>query len=144
MCFMSKPPNILHMPLENRARVQRFLTLAEEMGAKVTSISGDSVADSVLSFAREHNITKIVAGKPLRPRWYEILRGSVIDQIIRDSGSIDVNVVSDISTTTPVTIGKIERTHLPLWRYVMGLVLVVVGYPVWIAWLTNTSIRPIW
>lgn len=119
-------PQHLHMPLENRARVQRFLTLAEEMGAKVTSISGDSVADSVLSFAREHNITKIVAGKPLRPRWYEILRGSVIDQIIRDSGSIDVNVVSDISTTTPVTLGKVERSRLPLWRYGMGLVLVVV------------------
>ena len=85
------------------------------MGAKVTSISGDSVADSVLSFAHEHNITKIVAGKPLRPRWYEILRGSVIDQIIRDSGSIDVNVVSDISTTTPVT--KKEKLNELIYPY---------------------------
>lgn len=119
-------PQHLHMPLENRARVQRFLTLAEEMGAKVTSISGNSVADSVISFAHEHNITKIVAGKPLRPRWYEILRGSVIDQIIRDSGSIDVNVVSDISTTKPVTKRNRERTHLPLWRYGVSLILVVV------------------
>ena len=98
-------PQHLRMPVENRVRVQQFLTLAEDLGAKVARISGNSVAESVISYARERNITKIVAGKPFRPRWYEILRGSVIDQIIQNSGSIDVTVVSDNSiTTSPVKI----------------------------------------
>jgi two-component system, OmpR family, sensor histidine kinase KdpD len=118
-------PHHLHMPLESRIRVQRFLALAEELGAKILSISGNSVAESVVRFAHERNITKIVAGKPLRPRWFELIRGSVIDQIIRNSGSIDVHVVSDISKTIPVSTHQKERTYRPLWRYGIGFFLVV-------------------
>lgn len=117
-------PQHLHMRLQNRIRVQRFLTLAEEMGAKVASISGDSVAKTVINFAREHNITKIVIGKPIRPRWYEILRGSITDQIIRDSESIDVHLVGNISTKIPIAKGKSERTNGLFWRYGVSFLLV--------------------
>lgn len=89
-------PGHLHMPVENRDRIQRNLNLAEQMGARVENVSGANVAETVLLYARRHNITKIIAGKPLRPRWYELLRGgSVVDQIIHESGNIDVYVVSE-------------------------------------------------
>ncbi len=88
-------PGHLHMPAQNRLRMQQNLQLAEELGARVVNITSESVADAVIEFARQHNITKIIAGKPLRPRWFEILRGTVIDQIIRNSGQIDVYVVSE-------------------------------------------------
>jgi two-component system, OmpR family, sensor histidine kinase KdpD len=114
----------LHMPLENRLRVQRFMRLAEELGAKIATTSGESVADTVLDFAHEHNITKIIAGKPFRPRWSEILRGSVIDQIIRESGSIDVFVISGESTMTKQTFPRGLRLHKPLWRYAVSLILI--------------------
>ena len=42
---------------------------------RVVTLPGESVAETVIDFAREHNITKIIAGKPLRPRWFELLRG---------------------------------------------------------------------
>jgi two-component system sensor histidine kinase KdpD len=119
-------PQHMHMPVENRLRVQRFLNLAEELGATVASGTADSVADEVIRFSHEHNITKIVAGKPFRPRWYEIIRGSVIDQIIRDSGTIDVHVVSDIAATPPM--GKVKNERLvqkDLWRFGVSLILVV-------------------
>lgn len=89
-------PGHLHMPPENRERIQRNLNLAEQMGAKVENVSGASVAETVLAYARRHNVTKIIAGKPLRPRWFELLRGgSVVDQIIHESATIDVYVVSE-------------------------------------------------
>ncbi|GAP13681.1 osmosensitive K+ channel histidine kinase [Longilinea arvoryzae] len=118
-------PQHLHMPVENRIRVQRFLNLAEELGAKVDSVSGNSVAETVLNFAREHNVTKIVAGKPLRSRWYELLRGSVIDQIIRNSGTIDVHVVSDVAPTIPMEKPKKELTYKALWRYGLSILLLI-------------------
>ena len=118
-------PQHLHMPIENRIRVQRFLALAEELGAKVASISGDSVAETVLHFAHERNITKIVAGKPFRSRWYEILRGSVIDQIIRNSGPIDVHVVSDVPSEASITKGYREQPRKLFWRYGSSIILVV-------------------
>ena len=128
-------PQHLHMPLENRLRVQRFLSLAEELGAKVASSSGESVAETVISFAHEHNITKIIAGKPFRPRFFEVLRGSVIDQIIRESGSIDVYVVSgEAPISTKVTKPRFTQIpHSPLWRYGVSLLLValvtLIGLP---------------
>lgn len=118
-------PHHLHMPLENRVRVQEFLSLAEELGAKVASISGNSVAEAVLHFAHERNITKIITGKPLRPRWFEILRGSVIDQILRESGSIDVYVVSDISNSAQQEENLFQYKPTALWRYGLSLLLVL-------------------
>ena len=117
-------PQHLHMPLENRLRVQRFLTLAEELGAKVASTSGESVAESVISFAHEHNITKIIAGKPFRPRFSELFRGSVIDQIIRGSGSIDVYVVSGEASVSQKVPRSSFQPHRPWWRYGGSLLLV--------------------
>lgn len=119
-------PHHLHMPIENRIRVQRFLNLAEELGAKVNRVTGDSVAESVIQFAHEHNVTKIVAGKPLRPPWYEFFRASVIDQIIRNSGTIDVNVVSDITPAAPLPKFKAERVSIALWKYALSILLVAI------------------
>ena len=79
---------------ENRERIWRDLRLAESMGATVASVTASTVAEAVADYAGRHNITKIVVGKPTRPRWRELLRPPIVDQIIRASGEIDVYVVS--------------------------------------------------
>lgn len=119
-------PQHLHMPPENRLRVQRFLRLGEELGAKVSVMPGESVADTVMTFAHEHNITKIIAGKPYRPRLTEMIRGSVIDQIMRESGPIDVYVVSGESIISKKTPPRGLPIHRPLWRYAVSVLLVAV------------------
>ena len=130
-------PGHLHMPAQNRLRMQQNLHLAEELGARVVNITSESVAESVIDFARKHNITKIVAGKPLRPRWFEILRGSVIDQILRNSGRIDVYVVSEGSETPQKTakglFSEAVSSHKRIGRYFSSLILVItatlLGFP---------------
>ena len=79
---------------ENRQRVWGNLRLAESLGSQVASISSDSVAVAVNDYAVRHNITKIVVGKPLKPRWREILVPPTVDLIVRGSGAVDVFVVS--------------------------------------------------
>ena len=59
----------------NRARIDQALRLAESLGAKARTITGHSIREAVFAYARKHNITKIVIGKPLRPRWQEWLSG---------------------------------------------------------------------
>jgi two-component system sensor histidine kinase KdpD len=126
-------PHHLHMPVENRLRIQQNLHLAEELGAKVITITHTSVAEAVMNFAHEHNITKIVAGKPLRPRWFELVRGTVIDQIMRSSGKIDVYVISESAEPKTGAAWKQKRgrvlldaisPHPPLERYLLSLALV--------------------
>jgi two-component system, OmpR family, sensor histidine kinase KdpD len=126
-------PGHLKMPAENRQRVQHNLLLAEELGAKVVNRPGRSVAEVVIDFAHEYNITKIIAGKPLRPRWFEVLRGSVIDQIIRESRNIDVYVVSEGSVTPQRVIPGAWVPHRPWNRYLLSIGLVgittLIGVP---------------
>ncbi|KAB0667515.1 sensor histidine kinase KdpD [Oryzomonas japonica] len=79
---------------ENREHVWRDLRLAESLGSQVASVTAPTVTDAILDYATRHNVTKIVMGKPTRPRWRELVIPPVVDQVIRHSGAIDVVVVS--------------------------------------------------
>lgn len=50
-------PGHLHMPEENRLRIQQNLRLAEELGARIITLNHTSVSEAVISFAHEHNVT---------------------------------------------------------------------------------------
>lgn len=78
---------------QGRSRLFSTLSLAESLGAETVELSGD-VARSLTDFARYNNFTKIIIGKSSRPRWQEILNGSVIDEVVRLSGPVDVYVIS--------------------------------------------------
>ncbi|BDV42691.1 two-component sensor histidine kinase [Geotalea uraniireducens] len=79
---------------ENRQRVWRDLRLAETLGAQTATMTATSVADALIEYANKHHVTKIVVGKPSKPRWRELLATPLVDRIIRLSGEIDVYVVS--------------------------------------------------
>jgi len=126
-------PGHLRMPAENRQRMLANIRLAEELGAKVVNVPGENAAEAIIQYAHAHNITKIVAGKPLRPRWFEVLRGTVIDQIIRESGTIDVYVVSEGTEKLHNEILRPWTPHRPLIRYFASLALITlvtaISYP---------------
>jgi two-component system sensor histidine kinase KdpD len=86
----SQPP----LADEDRARLEAHLRLAESLGATVVRLSGVGVPEAVLGFARKRNVTRIVLGKPRHPRWRDRLRGSLVDEIIRGSGDIEVHVLA--------------------------------------------------
>jgi two-component system sensor histidine kinase KdpD len=117
-------PGQVHLSQEQRDQVARSLRLAEELGARTASLPGQSVAETVMEYAHRHNITKVIAGKPVHSRWIEFLRGSVVDRLIRLSGLIDVYVIN--SEAEPQTRKIVEgwRPHRPLIRYFWGLILV--------------------
>lgn len=119
-------PGHLHMPAENRERIQHNINLAEQLGARVENLSGTSVAETILEYARRNNVTKIIVGKPLRPRWFEILRGgTVIDQILHKSKSIDVYVVSEEVGQTIAPPPALRLLHRRWDRYIKSILLVV-------------------
>ncbi|HVU86730.1 MAG TPA: sensor histidine kinase KdpD [Pirellulales bacterium] len=79
---------------EDADRVGQTLHMAEELGAETATISGTHLVDELLDYARRRNVTKIVVGKPQRPRWQEWLSGSVVYELTRKCGDIDVYVIS--------------------------------------------------
>ena len=117
-------PDQARISQEQRDQVASSLRLAEQLGARTRTLPGQSVAASVLDYAHRHNVTKIIAGKPVSSRWIEFLRGSEVDRLIRMSGTIDIYVIS--SEAEPQTQKIVEgwRPHRPLGRYLLGLLLV--------------------
>jgi len=108
----------------NRERIGRTLQLAEELGARARTIAGQSIHESVLAYARKHNVTKIIIGKPLHPRWWERYKDSVVDRLIYATGDIDVYVLSAEREISRPVLPTTWQPHRPLFRYLLSLVLV--------------------
>lgn len=87
-------PNTLRRSEAERDQLIQTLRLAEQLGAETLTLSGSNAADTLLAYARERNISKIVIGKPEQPRWRDLLFGSVADNLIRRSGVIDISILS--------------------------------------------------
>jgi two-component system sensor histidine kinase KdpD len=87
-------PGFHRLPEGDRERVARVLRLAEQLGGEAVTIPGRNVAEDLVRYARERNVTEIVLGKPLRSRWRDVWMVSLVADVIRRSGSIDVRVVS--------------------------------------------------
>ncbi len=73
------------------------LNLAEELGAKAMTLMGTDIADEILRFAGEHNITRIVIGKPLRPRITELWKDSPVSRLLRAKTDIEFLLVTPTS-----------------------------------------------
>jgi len=127
-------PEQARLSAEGRNRVARHLQLAEELGGTTATRTAASVAEAVVGFAREHDVTKTIVGRPLRSRWAELLRGSIADQIIRQSGPIGTYVISG-STERPEQAQAPAGRRLELWQHYLQSVLLVLvatllGWPV--------------
>src|SRR6185503_8521317 len=79
---------------EERRTLASAFKLAEDLGAETTVLRGETVSEALHAYARAHNVSKIVVGKPARPRWRDRLFGSPVDRMVRDSAEVDVFVVS--------------------------------------------------
>jgi two-component system sensor histidine kinase KdpD len=111
---------------ENREQVWRYLRLAESLGAKVATLTATSVSESLIDYAVKNNVTKIVVGKPTKPRWREFLQPPLVDQIIRLSGTIDVYVVSIADAVKKPETGIVRPGKPVPWSgYMKSLALVL-------------------
>jgi len=86
-------PGVAVSPADRDALVAN-LQLAESLGAPTTTLGGHDAAEEILAYARAENVTKIVVGKPTHPRWRDKLYGSLLDQLVRGSGDVDVYAIS--------------------------------------------------
>lgn len=90
-----------HATEENRLAAIQNLRIAEQLGGETRILSGLDLVKTIINFAREKNITKIIIGKHIYPRWQNLFRRRLVDEIVRDSGEIDVYIITseDVSHT---------------------------------------------
>lgn len=75
------------------ATLQENIRLAENLGAIVVKLKGTNVADELLKFARQHEITHVIFGQSARSRWQIIWKGSVINRFLREVKDAAVHVI---------------------------------------------------
>jgi two-component system sensor histidine kinase KdpD len=86
-------PRTENLRRADRERLAQHMQLAERLGAEVATLHGDNVAREVVAYARSRGVTQIIAGKTeytRGPRW---IRRSLVDDLMRRSGDVDVFVI---------------------------------------------------
>jgi two-component system sensor histidine kinase KdpD len=101
-----------NLTVAERDRVADTLRLAERLGGVTATIpgSGRRIATDIVNFARTHNVTQIVVGKSSRSRWFELINGSVVHELVRRSGNISVHVIAGEDLKTEAIPKKTVKT----------------------------------
>ncbi len=121
---------------EEKTRISRNLRLAETLGGSTAQVSGVSVPEAVMEYAREHNVTTVVVGKPLQRRW---LRADLADELIRLSGDVDVFVISaDSASAAPPRPVNLARARG--WHY--GAAALTVAVSTLLCWPLSYRLEP--
>ena len=112
-----------------RNQLDKNIRLAEELGAKVVSLSGNIIADTIINFAKENNVTLIVAGLSHRSRIDEFFKGSVLNELTKKSGQIDVLIVGNDSKPKPFDkYFKINKEYYKPYLISFLMVAIIVAF----------------
>jgi two-component system, OmpR family, sensor histidine kinase KdpD len=123
----------LQLTDEQRDRLADTMRLAESLGGEALTIPGVGrrIADDLINFAQGNNVTQIIIGKTTRSRWFEILRGSVVHDLVRRAGNITVHVIAGEDLPSPAnkpavqTAARAEPFNPRL--YLKSLLVVAIG-----------------
>ncbi|ROZ98317.1 sensor histidine kinase KdpD [Gordonia sp. OPL2] len=101
--------------------------LAAGFTAKIHTVVGDDIPTALLDFARGVNATQLVLGTSRRPRWQRIFDEGVGANVVRESGRIDVHMVTHDETRKRNRLDIREtRFHRPLsWAAAIAVPAVV-------------------
>jgi two-component system sensor histidine kinase KdpD len=116
--------------------VEEHRALLEEFGGRYHEVAGADVARAIVQIARAENATQVVLGASARSRWASLVRGSVINDVIRQSGrAFDVHVIStspgsdEERAQSLIPPPRLRLAALSRRRTIVGFALALVGLP---------------
>lgn len=120
-------PSTVKPSEDDLRRLAEHMRLAESLGAETVVLSGHKASEEILNYARSRNVTKVIIGKPTHPRWKDRIFGSLLDEVVRGSGDIDVYVITGDSgepLPNPIAKPKPRQTNIKEWFFSIGIVAV--------------------
>lgn len=94
---------------EDQIQLDKNFNLARELGANIVKLSGVSIANEIITFAQSKNVTLIVIGSSSRSKFQQILKGSIINEMVHKNAPIQVLVVQGVSERVPQQPQKKKR-----------------------------------
>ncbi|MCU1752779.1 two-component system sensor histidine kinase KdpD [Pseudomonas sp. 6D_7.1_Bac1] len=127
-------PALQRLPEAKRRRVLATLKLAQNMGAQIATLAGQDIAETLVKYARQYNLSKVVLGRDERPR-HRLWRRVLADRIGALAADLDVIQVSLPSSSRPqaestATVGESPITWQPyIWSAVLCAVTTLLALP---------------
>ncbi len=129
-------PSSLRWTPKDREQLQEHLRLAERLGGEVVQLSGNDVVSEIVDYAQKRNVTKIVVGKTDEKKRRFVLRPSMVDRLIEDSGKIDVFVVRGIEESPAQDALPLRAAWPPFpWLGTAAALIVASAVAAWFQWL---------
>ena len=91
--YVARPDDKGHGDPEAYHRLEEYLRMARDLGAKVVSLTDRNVSDALIRFAQQESISHVVFGQSARSRWDIFLRGSVLNRFLSEVRDVTVQVV---------------------------------------------------
>jgi two-component system, OmpR family, sensor histidine kinase KdpD len=120
-------PKMLRLPEAERNRAVYNLRLAEQLGAETITLRGRCIAEEIVNFARQRQITRIVTGKPASSRWKTIFLESPVDELMRQSGGMDVYAITGEPAEQKETPVMVQPRLMRLPGYEMALIYLLLA-----------------
>ncbi len=111
-------PGAAPLSADDRERVFQTLRLAEQLGARAVTLTGDDAVAEIIRYAVERRAGRIMVGKPGPRKLRDRLTGSFVDDLIQNEAGIDVHVVRGTAEeimryrTRPVSPGASRAPYL--------------------------------
>ncbi|MDQ1217629.1 two-component system sensor histidine kinase KdpD [Microbacterium arborescens] len=109
--------------------------LVESLGGSYHQVVGDDIPAALVEFARSVNASQLVVGVSRRGRLAAALSGPGIGAtVIRESGDIDVHVVTHAAAGGRFTLPRVAGGALSVRRRILGFAVALTGGPL-LTWL---------
>jgi two-component system sensor histidine kinase KdpD len=104
---------------EAAARLSEALKLAEQLGARTVTLTGDDLVRTVMEHVQRNHVTQIVLGKGRNSRLRDLFGRSLAAELLRSASGVAIHIVTD-EGETPAAAPR-RAPGAPPWRgYAIG------------------------
>jgi two-component system, OmpR family, sensor histidine kinase KdpD len=122
-----KTPRTVRLSEAEQNQAVQNLQLAENLGAQTHTLFSRSLGAKIGDFARRHDVTKIIAGKPHHSYWKDVLWGSAVDELVRQSEEVDISFLSVEPVKPKKSPSQVRFRGIRFHYYGMGLLYSVLA-----------------
>jgi two-component system sensor histidine kinase KdpD len=92
--YVSPDPTLAQLSQDQREAVEKHLGFARNLRIQTQVIEGREVPESLVEFARAHQVTQIFMGRSMSTNWDDRLRGSTLQRVVRLARDIEITIVA--------------------------------------------------
>ena len=140
-CIYVETPKLQRLPDAARQRIMKLLKLAQEAGAVTATPAGNTLAGTVVRYAHEHNLSRVLLGRDtgrMRSPWRDTLAQAVgklgvdldVIQIALPAGERDGRGAAAVTSAAQDANASIPRAWQPyVWSVVICAAVTVLAAP---------------